>query len=105
MAAGTLWVVSQASWRSSHSPRLFPLYRLRGSQSPSAADPIQTLWLHSAYNLEFLGLSTFVPGLFASSLFFFAVNVWILGIIVGDIGRMGEGKKVVEKGVEGSDQR
>ncbi|PWY77019.1 hypothetical protein BO70DRAFT_388400 [Aspergillus heteromorphus CBS 117.55] len=45
----------------------------------------QALWLHQAYNLEFLGLSTFVPGLFLSSLGFFAVNVWILGVVVGDL--------------------
>ncbi|KAI4272104.1 MAG: hypothetical protein L6R38_006696 [Xanthoria sp. 2 TBL-2021] len=47
----------------------------------------QALWLHQAYQLEFLGLSTFVPGLFVSGLLFFAVNVWILGIIVEDIGK------------------
>ncbi|KAF4636500.1 hypothetical protein G7Y89_g1602 [Cudoniella acicularis] len=47
----------------------------------------QALWLQQAFNLEFLGLSTFVPGLFVSSLLFFSVNCWILGIIVSDIGR------------------
>ncbi|KAJ5706483.1 hypothetical protein N7536_002172 [Penicillium majusculum] len=46
----------------------------------------QALWLHQGYNLEFLGLSSFVPGLFLAGLFFFAVNVWILGIIVRDGG-------------------
>ncbi|KAI0107318.1 glycosyltransferase family 50 protein [Hypoxylon sp. NC0597] len=46
----------------------------------------QGLWLQQAYNLEFLGLSTFVPGLWAASLAFFLVNCWILGIIVGDLG-------------------
>ncbi|KAI1138297.1 glycosyltransferase family 50 protein [Hypoxylon sp. FL0543] len=50
----------------------------------------QGLWLQQAYNLEFLGLSTFVPGLWAASLAFFLVNCWILGIIVGDMGRSPE---------------
>ncbi|KAJ5605277.1 hypothetical protein N7510_010431 [Penicillium lagena] len=50
----------------------------------------QALWLHQGYNLEFLGRSSFVPGLFLAALFFFAVNVWILGIIVQDVGVFGD---------------
>lgn len=46
----------------------------------------QALWLHQAYNLEFLGVSTFLPGLFLASLFFFGVNIWILGIVLSDLG-------------------
>jgi len=45
----------------------------------------QAAWLYEGYQLEFLGNSTFVPGLWLSSLFFFAVNVWILGIVIQDI--------------------
>ncbi|KAI5859676.1 glycosyltransferase family 50 protein [Durotheca rogersii] len=45
----------------------------------------QALWLQQAYGLEFLGLSTFAPGLWAASLAFFLANCWILGIIIGDI--------------------
>ncbi|KAK3496448.1 GPI mannosyltransferase 1 [Neurospora crassa] len=47
----------------------------------------QGLWLQQAYELEFLGRSTFLPGLWMASLGFFVVNCWILGVIVGDGGR------------------
>jgi len=46
----------------------------------------QVVWLHQGYELEFLGKSTFVPGLWLASVFFFLVNCWILGIIVTDVG-------------------
>ncbi|KAF3895614.1 GPI mannosyltransferase 1 [Trichophyton interdigitale] len=45
----------------------------------------QALWLHQGFQLEFLGVSTFVPGLYLSSLAFFMINIWILGIIISDI--------------------
>ncbi|KAJ0107990.1 hypothetical protein J7T55_008126 [Diaporthe amygdali] len=45
----------------------------------------QAVWLQQGYGLEFLGVSTFVPGLWVSSLGFFLANCWILGIIVGDV--------------------
>ncbi|KAF3069841.1 GPI mannosyltransferase 1 [Daldinia childiae] len=45
----------------------------------------QGMWLQQAYNLEFLGMSTFIPGLWTSSLAFFLVNCWVLGIIIGDL--------------------
>ena len=48
----------------------------------------QAAWLASAYKLEFLAAQTFVPGLWASALAFFAVNVWILGIVVQDLARV-----------------
>ncbi|KAH8594629.1 GPI mannosyltransferase [Bisporella sp. PMI_857] len=46
----------------------------------------QGLWLQQGFNLEFLGQSTFVPGLWVASLLFFLTNIWILGIIVKDVG-------------------
>ncbi|KAL2061432.1 hypothetical protein VTL71DRAFT_7705 [Oculimacula yallundae] len=46
----------------------------------------QALWLQQGFQLEFLGQSTFVPGLWVASILFFLTNTWILGIIVGDIG-------------------
>ena len=45
----------------------------------------QALWLQQGYRLEFLGKSTFVPGLWLASLIFFCVNCWIIGVIVADI--------------------
>ncbi|KAF2837019.1 glycosyltransferase family 50 protein [Patellaria atrata CBS 101060] len=46
----------------------------------------QVFWLQQGYQLEFLGKSAFVPGLWTASITFFLVNVWILGIIINDIG-------------------
>ncbi|EFR04518.1 GPI mannosyltransferase 1 [Nannizzia gypsea CBS 118893] len=48
----------------------------------------QGLWLHQGFQLEFLGASTFVLGLYLSSLAFFAINIWILGIIISDISNL-----------------
>jgi phosphatidylinositol glycan class M len=53
----------------------------------------QALWLQQGYNLEFLGKSTFVPGLWAASAAFFLINCWILGLIVADIRAGGAGAK------------
>jgi phosphatidylinositol glycan class M len=51
----------------------------------------QALWLQQGYNLEFLGKSTFVPGLWTASAAFFLINCWILGLIVADIRAGGAG--------------
>jgi len=44
----------------------------------------QFAWLQQGFQLEFNGHSTFVPGLWISSILFFLVNVGILGIIISD---------------------
>ncbi|KAI5846395.1 PIG-M-domain-containing protein [Morchella snyderi] len=56
----------------------------------------QASWLQQGYELEFLGHSTFFPGLWGSALAFFVVNCWLLGVIVGDIKdrRVISGKKL-----------
>lgn len=46
----------------------------------------QAAWLQQGYALEFLGRSTFVPGLWWASLAFFLANCWILGLIIHDLG-------------------
>lgn len=53
----------------------------------------QALWLQQGYQLEFLGNSTFVPGLWAGGVLFFLTNIWILGIIISDAGTTGETAK------------
>lgn len=57
----------------------------------------QAMWLQQGFDLEFMGKSTFVPGLWVASLLFFSTNAWILGIIVQDIKR-GGGRVSTEKG-------
>ncbi|KAI2475532.1 GPI mannosyltransferase 1 [Pyrenophora tritici-repentis] len=44
----------------------------------------QVAWLQQGFQLEFNGISTFLPGLWYSSLFFFLVNTGILGVIIHD---------------------
>lgn len=50
----------------------------------------QGAWLQQGFQLEFLGANTFFPGLWASTIAFFLVNCWILGIIVEDGAAMGQ---------------
>lgn len=47
------------------------------------------MWLQQGFQLEFLGNSTFVPGLWCASIIFFLINTWILGVIITDIGKSG----------------
>ncbi|KAL2194115.1 PIG-M-domain-containing protein [Corynascus similis CBS 632.67] len=47
----------------------------------------QGAWLQQGYELEFLGRSAFLPGLWLASLGFFLVNCLILGTIISDVGR------------------
>ena len=66
----------------------------------------QAVWLRQAYLLEFLGVSTFVPGLWGAGLLFFGVNCWVLGVVVSDVldrnesGRGLSGKAVKPQVVE-----
>lgn len=46
----------------------------------------QALWLQQGYELEFLGRSSFLPGLWLAALVFFLVNCWTLGVIIDDGG-------------------
>lgn len=64
----------------------------------------QAVWLQQGYQLEFLGRSTFVPGLWLASLGFFAVNCWILGIVVGDVIKADRGGSKAEV-IEGKKNR
>ena len=54
----------------------------------------QAMWLQQGYELEFLGNSTFVPGLWLTSAVFFGVNCWILGLIVADTRAPGSNNKL-----------
>lgn len=44
----------------------------------------QAAWLGFGFQLEFLGRSTFVWGLFSASALFFSINCWLLGVVIGD---------------------
>lgn len=70
-----------------------------GTAALGAWAAAQALWLWQGYRVEFLGISTFFPGLMIAGLFFFSVNCWLLGIVVSDIVR-GD-----ERGKRGGKQR
>ncbi|KAF1934375.1 glycosyltransferase family 50 protein [Didymella exigua CBS 183.55] len=50
----------------------------------------QAAWLQQGFQLEFNGYSTFMPGLWLSSIVFFVVNVAILGVIIYDTRSRGD---------------
>ncbi|KAJ8110259.1 hypothetical protein OPT61_g6852 [Boeremia exigua] len=50
----------------------------------------QAAWLQQGFQLEFNGYSTFVPGLWLSSIAFFIVNACILGAIIYDTRTKGQ---------------
>ena len=52
----------------------------------------QAYWLYEGYRLEFLGQQAFVPGLWYAGLAFFAVNCWILSLIIDDVSEMPKGR-------------
>ena len=52
----------------------------------------QAYWLYEGYKLEFLGQQAFVPGLWQAGLAFFAVNCWVLSLIIDDVSKMPKGK-------------
>ena len=45
----------------------------------------QALWLYEGYELEFLGLARFFPGLFLGSVVFLLANVWVVGECIYDM--------------------
>ncbi|KIW07350.1 hypothetical protein, variant [Verruconis gallopava] len=53
----------------------------------------QAFWLFQGYQLEFLGNSTFVPGLWFASIAFFLVNCAILSVIISDVALMNDAAK------------
>lgn len=57
----------------------------------------QAYWLYEGYKLEFLGEQAFVPGLWYAGLVFFAVNCWILGLMMDDISSWPRPKAVGNK--------
>jgi phosphatidylinositol glycan class M len=57
----------------------------------------QAAWLQQGFQLEFNGHSTFVPGLWLSSVVFFIVDVGILGVIIYDTRIRGDRTMSVKK--------
>jgi phosphatidylinositol glycan class M len=57
----------------------------------------QVAWLQQGFQLEFNGHSTFVPGLWISSILFFLVNAGILGVIINDTKAKTSAKSTLQK--------
>jgi phosphatidylinositol glycan class M len=56
----------------------------------------QSIWLHNAYNLEFMGKNTFVK-IHLSTMLFFCVNTWILLEIINSYNKTLASKNVKEE--------
>jgi phosphatidylinositol glycan class M len=83
ITAGVLWVLGQ----------VWPLSLL----IKQLTYLLQVFWLQQGYQLEFLGNSTFVPGLWLASLSFFTVNCWLLSIVITDVIQLGESTTIPAK--------
>lgn len=68
-----------------HSKLYSRKHMLKGTMALLLWIVSQGSWLYFAYQLEFLGISTFDNGLLFSSFFFYISNCWILSVFIDDL--------------------